>query len=50
MKVVSPIDASALLASELQAETRWAGLSLADAMCLATAVQCGASVVTADCA
>ena len=46
--VVSADTETALLAGELHAQTRWAGLSLADAMCLATAVQVGASVVTAD--
>ncbi len=48
LTVVSADTETALLAGELHAQTRWAGLSLADAMCLATAVQCGASVVTAD--
>ncbi len=46
--VVSADTETALLAGELHAQTRWAGLSLSDATCLATAVQHGATVVTAD--
>lgn len=46
--VVSADTETALLAGELHAQARWAGLSLGDATCLATAVQFGASVVTAD--
>jgi PIN domain nuclease of toxin-antitoxin system len=46
--VVSADTETALLAGELHAQTRWAGLSLGDATCLATAVQHGATVVTAD--
>ena len=46
--VVSADTETALLAGELHAQTRWAGLSFGDATCLATAVQFGASVVTAD--
>jgi PIN domain nuclease of toxin-antitoxin system len=46
--VVSADTETALLAGELHAQTRWAGSSLADATCLATAVQLDASVVTAD--
>ena len=46
--VVSADTEIALLAGELHAQTRWAGLSLGDATCLATAVQHGATVVTAD--
>lgn len=46
--VVSADTETALLAGELHAQARWAGLSFGDATCLATAVQFGASVVTAD--
>lgn len=48
LTVVRADTETAFLAGELHAQTRWAGLSLADAMCLATAVQLEASVVTAD--
>ncbi len=48
LTVVRADTETAFLAGELHAQARWAGLSLADAMCLATAVQLEASVVTAD--
>ena len=48
LTVVGADTETALLAGELHSQTRWAGLSMADAMCLATAVQLDASVVTAD--
>ena len=48
LTVVRADTETAFLAGELHAHTGWAGLSLAHAMCLATAVQLEASVVTAD--
>ena len=48
LTVVRADTETAFLAGELHAQTRWAGLSLAHATCLATAVQLKASVVTAD--
>ena len=48
LTVVSADTETAFLAGELHAQTRWAGLSLADAMCLATAAQLEARVITAD--
>ncbi len=48
LTVVTANTEAGLAAGELHAQARWAGLSLADAMCLATAVQLGGTVVTAD--
>jgi PIN domain nuclease of toxin-antitoxin system len=48
LTVVSADSETVLVAGDLHAATRAVGLSMADALCLASAAQLGARVVTAD--